>query len=288
MSRTTSDLPFGSEFSPSQIELPVLLAPVKENEGDSRALEKAILKRYFSAHAKDREDEAGRTYNRGKLATNCKLGLIGYKVIDRDANYTEFGRGLHELRGDDEKLYSALARHILLNLNGMALVQCIQDMTVAGEVVNLTTLRDGLAERGIRYPSGGKHPSMTRLRLAKAGVFVGGRWQIDEIRLQRVLCAGSTELDVLAHFSVEQRAFLRALANTGIKTPQPANEVAKLAAAIYGVRFPEKSLPKLVLHPLVDAGYITAEKAATGRGAKPFLVAPTKKLDGEIIGPLID
>jgi site-specific DNA-methyltransferase (cytosine-N4-specific) len=161
-------------------------------------------------------------------------------------------------------------------------------MTVAGEGVNLTTLRNGLAARGIHYPPGGKHPSMMRLWLAKAGVFVGVRWQIDEIRLQEVLGTKPADFEALARFTVEQRAFLRALANTGIKTPQPANEVAKLASATYGVRFPEKSLPKLVLHALVKADYITAEKTTTGRGAKPFLVAPTDKLDAEIIGPLID
>ena len=288
MSRSTSDLPFGSEFSPSQIDLPLVLEMVKRHEGNWQALEKEILKRYFSGHAKGRKDEEGRTYNRGKLANNCKLGLIAYKIIDRSANYTPFGKELYEQRGDDEKLYKALARHILLNLNGMALLQCIQDMMVAGEGVNLETLRAGLAARGIHYPSGGKHPSMMRLWLAKAGVFVGTRWQIDEIRLQGVLGTGSADFGVLARFSAEQRVFLRALANTGIKTPQPANEVAKLATATYGVRFPEKSLPKLVLHSLVEAGYITSEKTTTGRGAKPFLVAPTEKLVAEIIGPLLE
>ena len=287
MSRTTSDLPFGSEFSPSQIELPVVLDLVKKHEGDVRGLEAAILKRYFSSHAEGREDAEG-TYNRGKLANNCKLGLIAYKIIDRSTNFTAFGKELYKLRADEKKLYSTLAGHILLNLNGMGLVQGIQSMTVAGEEVNLSTLRDGLAARGIHYPSGGKHPSMMRLWLAKAGVFVGSRWQIDELRLQEVLGTGSSEFEALAHFTSEQRAFLRALANTGIATPQPANEIARLAAATYGVRFPEKSLPKLVLHALVEAGYITADKTTAGRGAKPFLVAPTDKLVADIIGPLLD
>lgn len=287
MGRATSDLPFGSEFSPSQIDLPVVLELVKKHEGDPHALEGAILKRYFSGYAEGRKDEEG-VYNRGKLANNCKLGLIAYRIIDRDARFTPFGRELYGLRGDEMKLYDAVARHILLNLNGMALVQCLQDMTVAGEEVNLTTLRDGLAARGIHYPPGGKHPSIMRLWLAKAGVFVGSRWQIDELRLQEILGTKPADFETLARFTPEQRAFLRALANTGTMTPQPANELAKLAATTYGVRFPEKSLPKLVLHALVEAGYITAEKTTTGRGAKPFLVAPTGKLDAEIIGPLID
>src|SRR5205814_3706569 len=124
---------------------------------------------------------------------------------------------LFDLRHDEAKLYTALARQILLTLNGMALVQCIQDMTVAGEEVSLTTLRDGLAARGIHYPPGGKHPSMMRLWLEKAGVVVGSRWQIDEIRLQEVLGTAPSEFEALARFTPEQRAFLRALANTGIK-----------------------------------------------------------------------
>lgn len=282
-----SDLPFGSEFSPSQIVLPELLEIIEASGGDWHALEAAILERYFSGHAEGREGEEA-SYNRGKLANNCKLGLIAYGVIERSGSFTEFGHHLYDIRKDEVALYRDLARHILLNLNGMVMVQCIQDMTSAGEEVNLTTLREGLASRGTHYPSGGKHPSMMRLWLAKAGVFVGSRWQIDTIRLQEILGANPDDFEILARFTAEQRAFLRALANTGVTTPQPANEIARLAATTYGVRFPEKSLPKLVLNSLIEAGYITAEKTTTGRGAKPFQVAPTEKLINDLIGPLLD
>lgn len=282
-----SDLPFGSEFSPSQIVLPELLEIIEASNGDWKALEVAILKKYFSAHAKGRAGEDA-SYNRGKLANNCKLGLIAYGIIERSGSFTEFGRHLYDIRKDEATLYRDLARHILLNLNGMLMVQCIQDMTSAGEEVNLTTLREGLSARGVHYPPGGKHPSIMRLWLAKAGVFVGSRWQIDTIRLQEVLGASPDDFEILARFTPEQRAFLRALANTGVTSPQPANEIARLAATTYGVRYPEKSLPKLVLNALVEAGYITAEKTTTGRGAKPFLVAPTEKLIKDVIGPLLD
>ena len=282
-----SDLPFGSEFSPSQIVLSDLLEIIEASKGDWHALEAAILERYFTGHAEGRKgDEAN--YNRGKLANNCKLGLIAYGIIERSGSFTDFGRHLHDIRKDEPALYRDLARHILLNLNGMLMVQCIQDMTSAGEEVNLTTLREGLSSRGTHYPPGGKHPSIMRLWLAKAGVFVGSRWQIDTIRLQEVLGASPDDFEILARFTAEQRAFLRALANTGVTTPQPANEIARLAATTYGVRFPEKSLPKLVLNALVEAGYITADKTTTGRGAKPFLVAPTEKLINDLIGPLLD
>lgn len=277
-----SDLPFGSEFSPSQIELSVLLELAAEHDGDVKALQAAILQKFFSKHG------GGAEKNKKTLAMNCRLGMKAYGLIDDEGAVTEFGRKLYDLRKDEKALYSTLARHILINLHGMNLVTCIQDMMAAGEEVNLTTLREGLAARGVHYPSGGKHPSMMRLWLAKAGVFIGSRWQVDDLRLNAVLGINPDQFEVLANFTAEQRAFVRALANTGVTKPQPANEIARLASVTYGVKFPEKSLPKLVLDALVNAGYITAEKTTAGRGAKPFLVAPTKKLVADIIDPLLD
>lgn len=277
-----SDLPFGSEFSPSQIELPVLLDLAAVHGGDAKTLEAEIRARFFSMHGR------GSARNQRTLAMNCRLGMKAYGLIDDDANLTSFGRELHAAKDDEPRLYETLARHILLNLKGMALVQCIRDMMVAGETVTLPSLREALAVRGIHHPSGGKHPSMMRLWLAKAGVFVGKRWQLDEGRLRAVLGANPEDFSVLSRFTAEQRAFLLALANTGVTEPQPANEIVKLAAATYGVKFPEKSLPKLVLRSLVDAGYITAEKTTGGRGAKPFMVAPTPKLVAEVVTPLLD
>lgn len=276
-----SDLPFGSEFSPSQIELPVVLEMAEAYGGNWKSFEDAVRNAYFEGHNTAE-------YNRKKLANNTKLGMIAYEIIDRDANLTDFGKELLSLKDDEIRLFDRLARHILLNLHGMTLVRCIQDMVAAGETVNLTTLREGLATRGLHYPSGGKHPSMMRLWLAKAGVFVGGRWQVDPFRIEDILGLNPDEFEVLADFTSEQRAFLRALANTGTTEPQPANEIAKLAATTYGVKFPEKSLPKLVLNALVDSGYITVEKTTSGRGAKPFQVTPTAKLIADVVEPLLE
>ncbi len=282
-----SDLPFGSEFSPSQIALPELLEIIQAHHGNPQALEETILVRFFVKHGQANDEEANAS-NRRTLAYNCRLGLTAYQIIDQEARFTPFGQKLYALRHDESRLYDTLARHILLNLQGMNLVQCILDMTSAGEEVNLTTLREGLAARGIHYPPGGKHPSIMRLWLAKAGIFVGSRWQVDELRLRAVLGITPDQYETLAGFTQEQRAFLRALANTGVTTPQPANEIARLAEATYGVKFPEKSLPKLVLETLVNADYITAEKTTSGRGAKPFLVTPTAKLQTEVIDPLLE
>lgn len=282
-----SDLPFGSEFSPSQIDLPELLELVEANQGNSRALEDAIRVRYFMDHGQS-DQEKDNERNRRKLANNCKLGLIAYQIIERDTNFTAFGQLLYSLRHDMRQLYDALAKHILLHLNGMNLVQCISDMTAAGEEVNLVTLREGMALRGIHLSSGTKSLSSMRLWLALSGVFVGRSWRVDDLRLHDVLGINPNQFEVLANFTQEQRAFVRALANTGITTSQRANEIALLATTIYGTKFPEKSLPKLVLDDLEEAGYIHVEKTTSGRGSRSPLVTPTAKLITDIIDPLLD
>lgn len=277
-----SDLPFGSEFSPSQVSLSELLGIVQEYEGQQSAMQDAIQQKFFSKHG------GGSLKNQKTLAMNCRLGLKSYGIIDEEARVTPFGQELITLRSDKEAMYQALARHILLHLKGMALIQCIRDMVSGGKEVNLTTLREGLAERGINYPSGGKHPSMMRLWLAKAGIFIGSRWQLNEFKLKAVLGIEPDDFAVLAHLSVEQQAFIKALANTGIKAPQSANVITKLASATYGVKYPEKSLPKTVLNALVDSGYITISKTTSGRGAKPFLVEPTGKLQADVVLPMLE
>lgn len=137
--RNSSDLPFGSEFSPSQVNLPDLLGIIEQHQGDPRALEAEILQQYFTEHAENADITASDN-NRRKLANNSKLGLIAYQIIDRQANFTDFGKSLYYKRENETELYEVLAKHILLHLNGMTLIQCIQDMTAAGEEVNLTSL----------------------------------------------------------------------------------------------------------------------------------------------------
>ncbi|HIE27486.1 TPA: hypothetical protein EYP66_09385 [Candidatus Poribacteria bacterium] len=72
-----SDLPFGSEFSPSQIDFIRVLEMAEEHSGDWRALEDSVRQEYFDSHPTSE-------YNRRKLANNCKLGMIAYGVLHRD------------------------------------------------------------------------------------------------------------------------------------------------------------------------------------------------------------
>lgn len=279
-----SDLPFGSEFSPAQIDLVVLLELAHQHGADWRSFEDAVRDRYFAGNQTS-------DYNRGKLANNTKLSLRAYGLIgEKDTTLTEAGQALYDLRHEETALYEALGRHILKHYHGMNFVQCLLDMQAAGERIDLTTLRHWLEERGISVPRGGKHMSTMRLWLEKAGVFVSG-YRVDQFRLNEILGVNVEDFEALATFSPEQRAYLKALANVGGGGgPHASNDIERLASATYGVNFNEKNLPKQVLYPLRDSGYIELKRGTKtdGRGAKPFLVTVTCKLEIEIIAPLIE
>lgn len=278
-----SDLPFGSEFSPSQIDLVHVLEMAEGHSGDWHALENSIRHEYFDSHATSE-------YNRRKLANNCKLGMIAYGVLHRDGTLTDFGKRLLSLKKTPEKMYQVFARHILLNLKGLIVVQTVQDMQARGERVNLRKLREWLQERGIYFPRGGKHPSIMRLWLEKAGIVTSTDWQIDVSRLEEIIGVSEDIIDELSMFTIEQKAFLKTLANMGETGPYWSNDVEKLARTTYGVKFDEKNLPKTVLYPLEKGGYISLERGTKkiGRGAKPFQVRLTDKMKSELITPLIE
>jgi len=275
-----SDLPFGSEFSPSQISLAVLLELAHDSGSDWKAFEAAVRQRYFDSHSTD-------DYNRAKLANNTKLSMIAYGIIDRDAALTDFGQSLYSLRDSEADLYRTFAQHILMRLHGLSLVQCVLDIQTAGETVDLIKLRKWLDERGIHFPRGGKHASTMRIWLQKAGIF-SSDWTIDEGKLNETIGLTAQQVDALSGLTRQQTAFLKALANVGGENSLPANEIEKLATATYGVSFNEKNLPKDVLYPLRDAGYLTLERATTGRGAKSATVAPSHKLETDFIVPLLE
>jgi site-specific DNA-methyltransferase (cytosine-N4-specific) len=276
-----SDLPFGSEFSPSQVNLKEALEIANEHHGDWRAFEAALKDRYFAQNLTNDE-------NKGKLANNMKLAMFAYGLIDRDVEFTELGRRLYEIRAQADRIHIEFARHILKNLHGTTLVQCVLDMQAGIKTVDLERLRAWLEERKIHFPRGGKHPSIMRLWLEKAGVFATG-WRVNEARFHEVLGISIAEVEALATLTAEQRAYLKTLGNMPGAGPYPSNEIEKLATATYGIRFSEKNLPKTVLYPLAEAGLITLQRGTTadGRGAKPFRVTGTDKLQAEIIGPLL-
>ena len=275
-----SDLPFGSEFSPSNIDLKTVLEFAAKHGGDNKAFEGAVHDAFFSEKKFPKTSE----YNRRKRANNTNLGMRAYGIVDNEANLTIVGKELYDLRDRPRELHDRLAKHILLNLYGTTLVQTIQDMQAAGEDVNLNSLRSWLEGRDVHFPRGGKHASMMKLWLEKAGVFSSSGWRINEARLQDVRGVGTGELEALAKLNPGQRFFLRTLLNLSATGTTPASEVEKLATATYGFKYNEKGLAKDILYPLEKAGYIIVEK--TSRAKSPR-IQPTDTLLKEVFEPLL-
>ena len=75
-----SDLPFGSEFSPAQIDLPVLLELAHRHGADWKAFEQAVRDRHFARHSTS-------DYNKARGREGPTL--------------TEVGEALHDARHEE-------------------------------------------------------------------------------------------------------------------------------------------------------------------------------------------
>ena len=131
-------LPYGTQFTPGQVILSELLDIVHETDGseDSNALITEIVNHFFSTQAEEQ---------RRNLASNCRTALVDYNIImpGGGIHMTPFGRELHGAETDEAR-YEMLAKHILLCLNGMSLIEAIRDIERAGERVTNESIVDAI------------------------------------------------------------------------------------------------------------------------------------------------
>jgi len=280
-----SEIPFGAQFSPNQVHLPRLLQIIHDHAGERNRITEAIRDEFLAAHSRTQ---------RLKLADNSVLALRAYELLDEEGSMpTELARELLAAANAPNELYERFAKHILVNLRGIPFVETLQMMQAAGEEITLHTLGKRLEQRGLHVPRGADHLSSMRLWLAQAGIFSasvkGGPrlYEVDHVRLKELLGIGLDVIDGLAQLNVAQRAFLRALTRIAEPDPLVANKVADLASALYAVEYNHKELPKSVLFPLRDIGYIQTTKTTVGRGAKPYEVSRTSKFYQEISEPIL-
>lgn len=280
-----SEIPFGAQFSPNQVELGGLLNIIRVYTGNRTQITEAIRDTFFTTQATDQ---------RWTLADNCVLAMRAYGLLDEDgATPTELAVELAAIADDEPVLYEAFARHILTNLRGITFIETITSMQSAGEEITLHTLHQRLGQRGLHVPRGAVHLSSMRLWLSQAGIFdpsvSGGSrlYLVDQSRFNNILGIGLDEIDRLTALNGAQRAFLRALVRIAEPDPHIANKVADLATALYSAQFNHKELPKSILVPLRDLGYIVIEKPKESHGAKPYRVHRTPKFQRELTEPIL-
>jgi site-specific DNA-methyltransferase (cytosine-N4-specific) len=280
-----SDLPNSSQFSPTQTSLPELLLVIKSNQLDREKVTQGIAKEFF-LYSKDSYDLAKNT-----LFALSEYGLLDKPVDDQSyASLTELGEALflRAISNDLDGMYAEFARHILLNLRGLELLSCAEDISLSGRKPTKALIVKELRSRGIYHPPNGTHANGMRQWLEKAGVVGKDQWVPVSTRLESILnLTDKSELDQYASLSTEQVAFAKAFARLNVEEAR-SNEVAKYASELFGVEFPEGGLPQSTLFQLRDAGLITCEKTTGGQGAKPYIVRPTDTLRNEFIEPILE
>lgn len=274
----TSTLPFGTQFSPNQIELPKLLQLVIDHEGDDTApLITAIMNTFFSTNA---------TEQRQNMAGNCKNSLVAYGILKNGGgvHITALGRQLHEIADETEQC-EILAKHILTNLNGMILIDVLRDMSRNGERISKESVVEALNSRGFRLSRTSNNVPVMKLWLNKAGVLHG--WRINEHKLSELTELSEGEFRLLRTLRPGQYYFLRALCNIVSENYQRASEIRQLAAATYGITFTESTFSQSIIRPLADKGLIEIQRATGGHGARTPLVKLTELTKREIVLPLL-
>lgn len=273
MAPRKSDLPFAGDFSPEEVELAEVLAFAAKAAGDRKALESAIQERYY-------ERQGTSTQQRPKLAYNVSLGMEKYGLIEKDATPTVLGAELLMLAGDPVSMYRRFAKHILVELYGVLVLDAVRDMRAAGDRITLTSLREALLERDVYTPRASKHASLMRLWLDRAGVTTK-TWQINERLYAEVIGLSQVELEAFVGLTVEQRAVLKVLAEVGTVVDSSKLRIATERA--YPVKLNEKAFSRL-LKPLAVAGFLSFEPA----GGKSAPVTPEPRLLKDVATPLLD
>ncbi len=280
-----SEVPFGAQFSPNQVNLPMILRIIYDNAGNREKITESIRDEFFATHAENQ---------RWKLADNTVLALRAYELLDEDgATPTALANELLEIVDEADTLYRKFAKHILIDLKGLVFIETLDMMQIAGENITLHSLRKRLEQRGLHVPRGAVHLSSLRLWLAQAGIFDvevrGGPrlYEVNQIYLKELLGIGLDVIDKLTQLNSAQRAFLRALTRIVESDPLIANKIADLASTLYAVEYNHKQLPNSILFPLRDLGYIEVTKSTSGRGGKSSHIYRTSQFKQEISEPIL-
>lgn len=116
-----------------------------------------------------------------------------------------------------------------------------------------------------------------------------GKWTIDPDIVKRLTGASTGEISEIVDLDRAQQAFLRALATYTDEESPVAAKVRELAEVqTPESKFDTKTFAERIVKRLADGGWIEAEKATGGRGAKSGRVTPTEKFQTTIDKPLMD
>jgi DNA modification methylase len=277
-------VPYTQQFSPQQTPLRRLLPIIRQNAGDAKRLRAAIGAAFF----KDKADS-------GKLAGNTLIALRAHGIISAGgADLTDFGNQLVALQGSEDQAHELMAKHILVDLDGMGIVETLREMNRADLKISLATLPDELRQRGYQVSDNSSDLSGVLSWLREANLLT--EYHVNETEYASQLGTQPALVDAMKGLTREQIAFLRAIVALNISDWSPYNAVCKHAEDLYAgeVRYNWKEIVSAVLKPLSDVGLIELRKKAKqdketpeGRGGKPADIKPTERFEQQIAEPIL-
>lgn len=270
------ELPFGTQFSPNVVDLKTLIVQIYASEGKSvKELENEIYESFYAGKDKS-------------LAYNCKVAITAYGIIETGdiVKITDFGKELYAHKDNEEVLFTVMAKHILMNLNGLALIDMLRRLELNGEKVTNESVNEALIGIGYNVQKTSNYAQVMKLWLEKAGVL--DKWKVQEEKMDELIAIRPSDISLFRELTPEQYYFLMALCNVGSSDKQVATEIRDLAIGSYNITFGEKAFANQVLKPLEGKGLIKTTKTTVGRGSKSALVELTDKSNKDIIEPLLN
>lgn len=281
MPGTRSEIPVGTQFSPNLVSLPDFLQALVQHSSDKATLINAIWNPPVNIRPKA---------NLPNSTRNQSLPLeaaIQYGLLDDDYCATPLCHSLSKLSAND--LYEEFARHILLSLGGLRVVEGAQQMKADGFRITGDRLSGYLTDQGFNVSVHNTAINSLRMWLAKAGLFPTGpqqAWEVNKEAKARLIGFGDDTISALVGLNSAQRAFAIALCRLDPPAEYPAAEVRDLAESIVGKRLDRSNLPKAFLKPLSDAGLITYESRGT-KGGKTSRLTTTPQFKATVLEPFL-
>lgn len=275
-----SAIPVGTQFSPDLLNIEAFIGAILAHSGDKPGLVNAI----WRSPVRTAPVRTSPTFRRASLPLEA---AIQYGLLDDSYRATELARELSNLRG--QPLFDAFARHILLRLGGLRVVEGAQQMALdepqTGVSITGDTLAAYLTDQGFRVTVHNTAINSLRLWLSKAGVFPEKGWEVDVTAKERLIGLSDAGITAVLGLGDDEQALLLALCRLRPKGEYPAATVRENAERELGRRLERGSLPKL-LDPLKSAGFIDYRAGGT-RSGKSAVVWTLPKFDADVLEPFL-
>ncbi len=277
-------VPYTQQFSPKTTPLNRLFPILRANAGKPVNLKKAIASAFF-----------GKSPDPGKMAGNTLTALRYCLILSDSDNLTEFGKQLLASQGDLDEAHRILARHILLNLDGIGIVETLREMHAGGIKIELTTLPGELRHRGFEVHDASSDLSGVFGWLRAAKVLT--HYSINPSVYYSLIGTSAATLEALKDLNTEQLHFLKSMAALNVQNWTPYSVILKHAEELYSgeIRYNRKTIVEEILKPLQAAKLIEHRKkekvdksTREGRGGKTGDVRPTPTFEKEVANPLVN